>query len=145
VLSTALSDVFSENPNGLLTPKPDITLGLAHTCFTPLQRTVLMLLPDDCRVLSEPHQAQIGLRFPFLVVESKGGAAGGNMIWVQNQAAVDGACALNILGDLQGVVTWIVSRPDYDQDAHGNTNEEQGEGDKPPAVLFSVTTEGPPA
>jgi hypothetical protein len=82
-------------------------------------------------------------RFPFLVVESKGGAAGGNMIWAQNQAAVDGACALNILGDLQGVVTRIVSRPDYGQDAQGNTNEEQGEGDKPPAVLFSVTTEGP--
>jgi hypothetical protein len=65
------------------------------------------------------------------------------MIWAQNQAAVDGACALNILGDLQGVVTQIVSRPDYGQDAQGNTNEEQGEGDKPPAVLFSVTTEGP--
>jgi hypothetical protein len=112
----------------------------------PSQRTVLMLLQDDCRVLSEPHKAQIGLRFPFLVVESKGGAAGGrNMIWAQNQAAVDGACALNILGDLQGVVTRIVPRPDYGQDAQGNTNEEQGEGDKPPAVLFSVTTEDPPA
>ena len=72
----------------------------------------MMLLQDDCRVLSEPHQAQIGLRFPFLVVESKGGAAGGNMIWAQNQAAVDGACALNILGDLQGVVTrTIVKTP----------------------------------
>ena len=79
-----------------------------------------MLLQDDCRVLSEPHQAQIGL----LVVESKGGAAGENMIWAQNQAAVDGACALNVLGDLQGVVTRIVSRPDYGQDAQGNTGEE---------------------
>ena len=49
---------------------------------------------------------------------------------------------LNILGDLQGVVTRIMSRPDHVQYTHGNTNEEQGERDKPPAVLFSVTTEG---
>jgi hypothetical protein len=91
VPSIALSDVSSENPNGLSTPKPDITLGLAHTCFTPLQRTVLMLLQDDCRVLSEPHQAQIGLRFPFLVVESKGGAAGGNMIWAGRRVVGIGA------------------------------------------------------
>jgi hypothetical protein len=69
-----------------------------------MQRTVLMLLQDDCRVLSEPHQAQIG---PYLVIKSKSGAAGGNLIGAQNQAAVDGACALNILGDLQCVVTRI--------------------------------------
>ena len=106
-----------------------------------LRRTVLVLLQDDCRVLSKPHQAQIGLHFPFLIVESKGSAAGGNMIGAQNQAVVDGAGALNILGDLQGVVTQIMSRPDYVQYTHGNTNEEQGEGDKPLVVLFSVMTE----
>ncbi|KAH8724207.1 hypothetical protein GQ44DRAFT_709291 [Phaeosphaeriaceae sp. PMI808] len=108
-----------------------------------MQRTVLMLLQDDCRVLSEPHQAQIGLRFPFLVIESKGGAAAGNLIGAQNQAAVDGACALNILSDLQCVVTRIVSQSGYIQCNKGNPNTEQGEKDKTPAILFSVTTEGP--
>ncbi|KAF2787050.1 hypothetical protein K505DRAFT_258535 [Melanomma pulvis-pyrius CBS 109.77] len=141
--STAPSDVSSESPNGLSTPKPDIALGLAHTSFTSIQRTVLMLLQDDCRVLSEPHRAQIGLRFPFLVIESKGGAAGGNLIGAQNQAAVDGACALNILGDWQCVVTRIMSQPGYVQRNQGNPTTEQGEEDNAPVILFSVTTEGP--
>jgi hypothetical protein len=108
-----------------------------------MQRTALMMLQDDCRVLSEPHQAQIGLRFPFLIIESKGGAAGGNLIGAQNQAAVDGACALNILGDLRCIVTRIMSHSDYVQCNQGNPGTEQGEDDKMPAILFSVTTEGP--
>ncbi|KAF1996763.1 hypothetical protein P154DRAFT_442534 [Amniculicola lignicola CBS 123094] len=141
--STAPSDVSSESPNGLSTPKPDIALGLAHTSFTPMQRTVLMMLQDDCRVLSEPHQAQIGLRFPFLVIESKGGAAGGNMIGAQNQAAVGGACALNILGDLQCVVKRITSHPGYVQRNQETPTREQGEEENAPVILFSVTTEGP--
>lgn len=141
--STAPSDISSESSNGLSTPKPDIALGLAHTSFTPIQKNVLMLLQDNCCVLSEPHQAQIGLRFPFLVIESKGGAAGGNLIGAQNQAAVDGACALNILADLQCVVTRIMSQPDCVQYKQGNTTTEQREEDEAPVVLFSVTTEGP--
>jgi hypothetical protein len=74
--STALSDVSSESPNRLTTPKPDIALGLTHISFTHMQRTVLIMLQDDCRVLREPHQAQISLRFPRLIFEGKGGAAG---------------------------------------------------------------------
>jgi hypothetical protein len=131
--STAASDVSSDNPNSLLTSKPDITLGMSHTSFTPLQKRVLRLLQDDDNVVSEPHQAQIGLRFPFLVVETKGGAAGGNMIGAHNQAAVDGACVMNILGDLQNVVARIMQHPD------AGDGEESG----PPAIAFSVTTEGP--
>ncbi|KAF1363886.1 hypothetical protein EJ07DRAFT_100541, partial [Lizonia empirigonia] len=141
--STALGDVSSESPNGLTTPKPDIALGLAHTSFTHMQRTALMMLQDDCFVLSEPHQAQIGLRFPFLVVESKGGAAGGNLIGAQNQAAVDGACALNILGDLECIVTRIRSQSGYVQFNQGNPGTEQEEDCRIPLILFSVTTEGP--
>ncbi|KAF2816717.1 uncharacterized protein BDZ99DRAFT_373539 [Mytilinidion resinicola] len=140
--STAPSDT-SESPNSLSTPKPDITLGLAHTSFTPMQKTVLMLLQDDCRVLSEPHQAQIGLRFPFLVIESKGGAAGGNLIGAQNQAAVDGACALSILEDLRCVVARIMSQSDFVQYNQENIAMKQAEEDKVPVFLFSVTTEGP--
>lgn len=102
-----------------------------------------MQLQDRSHVLSEPHQVQIGLRFPLLVVESKGGAGGGNMIGAQNQAAVDGACALNILGDLEQAVAQMESRVvhgELDQEEiHGNQDAE----DKAPTVVFSVTSEGP--
>ncbi|KAF2456353.1 hypothetical protein BDY21DRAFT_422200 [Lineolata rhizophorae] len=74
VPSTAPSDVSSENPNSLETPKPDITLGLAHASFGSFRRAVLMLLQDECHVLSDPHQMEIGLRFSFVFIESKGGA-----------------------------------------------------------------------
>ncbi|KAF2257908.1 hypothetical protein CC78DRAFT_549542 [Lojkania enalia] len=141
--STAPSDISSENPNGLSTPKPDITLGLAHTNFTPIQKSVLMQLQDESHVQSEPHQVQIGLRFPFLVVESKGGAGGGNMIGAQNQAAVDGACALNILGDLEQVVAHMRSRACHGDLAHGEIRGNQETVYKVPMIVFSVTSEGP--
>ncbi|RFU31547.1 hypothetical protein B7463_g4790, partial [Scytalidium lignicola] len=141
--SSTPSDASSENPNSLSTSEPDITLGLAHTSFTSLQKSVLMLLQDDCRVLSEPHQVQIGLRFPFLIVESKAGAADGNMIGAQNHAAVDGACALNILGDLQGAVTEIMPRSKYARQPQSNENKERREGNELLPVVFSVITEGP--
>jgi frataxin-like iron-binding protein CyaY len=102
-----------------------------------------MLLQDDCRVLSEPHQAQIGLRFPFLVIESKGGAAGGNLIVAQNQAAVDGACALNILADLERVAAQIKSQLDYCQSNQEDLMGRPGGEDKASMIVFSVTTEGP--
>lgn len=140
---TAPSDTSSANPNDLSTPKPDITLGLEHTSFTPSQRRVLMLLQDECRVLSDPHQAQIGLRFPYFLVECKGGAAGGNLIGAQNQAAVDGACALNILGDLQWIVKEITSLPDYVQYNQEYVTRNQRNQEESPPFLFSVTTEGP--
>ncbi|KAI1516007.1 hypothetical protein Ptr86124_004544 [Pyrenophora tritici-repentis] len=136
--STTRSDVSSESPNGLTTLKPDITLGLAHISFTRMQRTVLTMLQNVSCVLSEPYQSQIGLRFPFLVVENKGGAVGGNMLGAQNQAAVDGACALNIFGDFQSIVTRIMSQ--YNRD---NSGTDQGEDVSMSTILFSLTTEGP--
>ncbi|KAL5121059.1 hypothetical protein ACEQ8H_000909 [Pleosporales sp. CAS-2024a] len=139
--STNASDVFSENPNNVLTSKPDISLGLAHNSFTPVQRRVLRLLQDGGHVLSDPHQAQVGLRFPFLVVEAKGAAASGNMIGAQNRAAVDGACAMNILGDLQNVVTRITTTVQHQSCSGMGDNED--ENNLVPAIMFSVTTEGP--
>jgi hypothetical protein len=139
--STTASDVSSDNPNNLLTSKPDITLGLAHNSFTPVQKRVLRLLQDDSHLLSDPHQAQIGLRFPFLVVETKGGAASGNMIGAQNQAAVDGACVMNILGDFHNVVTRITTTAGHHSRTVVEDNED--EDNTVPAIVFSVTTEGP--
>lgn len=43
----------------------------------------------------------LGLCFPFLIVEAKSGATGGNLFQAQNQAAVSGASAINILKSLE--------------------------------------------
>lgn len=99
-----------------------------------------MLLQKDRLVLSEPHQARIGLRFPFLVVECKGSASGGNLFAAQNQAAGDGACALKILQDLQNAIIRIKSHPEYAQYNLGKMTTGQAENEM---ILFSVTTEGP--
>lgn len=63
-------------------------------------------------------------------MEAKGLATGSNMAGAQNQAAVDGACALNILHDLKLTATTHTSRTSADQP-------------KARQILFSVVTEGP--
>jgi hypothetical protein len=88
---------------------------------------MLWKLQDNNRVLSEPHQLVIGLHFPFLIIETKGLAVGSNMIGAQNQAAVAGACALNILRDLKLASGMGAS----------------GGQSRPKQVVFSVVTEGP--
>ncbi|KAH8712038.1 hypothetical protein GQ44DRAFT_566932, partial [Phaeosphaeriaceae sp. PMI808] len=109
-----------DDPNALTNPKPDISVGLAHTSLsTPHQR----LLDDvhyDGSLLSEPFSVRTGLHFPFLVVEAKGL---GNVVSAQNQAAVGAASALNILDALRKLV------PDCDVNL--------------PNAIFSITTEGP--
>lgn len=124
------SDASGNDPNCISTPKPDIALGLAHVSFTRLQGKILWDLQDTNSVLSEPHQSGIGLHFPFLILEAKGLASGSNMIGAQNQAAVDCACALNILRDLKLAATNHAPRTSADQPS---TRQ----------ILFSVVTEGP--
>lgn len=104
-LSDTLSDTMSttttstiltgtdDDPEALSTPKPDLSVGLAHTWFaTPHQR--LLAQPW---IQSDPHQARIGLHFPFLIFEAKGS---GSLFGAQNQAAVGAACMLKILDTL---------------------------------------------
>ncbi|KAF2628856.1 hypothetical protein BU25DRAFT_420789 [Macroventuria anomochaeta] len=82
---------YSNSRNPLTTPKPDILVGLARPSFT------------------EP--VQHGLHFPFLLVEAKGLATNGNMMGAENQAAVGGACAINILSPVSHLpVSSSVSR-----------------------------------
>jgi len=128
--STAPSDVTTDDPNRIFIPKPDIAVGLAHASFSQLQGKMLWDLQDRNRVLSEPHQSAIGLHFPFLVIEAKGLAVGANMVGAQNQAAVDAACALNILRDLKLTASANMSSTSVDQS-------------EPRQILFSVATEGP--
>jgi hypothetical protein len=128
--SNATSDFTTDDPNRVSIPKPDIALGLSHTSFSQLQGKILWDLQDNNRVFSEPHQSGIGLHFPFLILEAKGLAIGSNMVGAQNQAAVDGACALNILRDLK--LTAETYRPCATTDQPGLRQ-----------IVFSVVTEGP--
>ena len=133
--SATSSDVSFVDPYSFTTPRPDVTLGLAHRSFNRPQRTALMMLQDKRFVLSDPRQTQIGMRFPFLVVNSARDEAGGNMMETENQAAVAGGCALNILGDLQSTVTRITSQRNQGSSAKDHN--------KTPPFILSVTTERP--
>lgn len=128
--SDAPSDFTTDDPNRVSIPKPDICVGLSHTSFSKLQGRILWDLQDNNRVLSEPHQSAIGLHFPFVILEAKGLVIGSNMVGAQNQAAVDGACALNILRDLKLTAITYMSHVSKDQP-------------RPRQILFSVVTEGP--
>lgn len=88
------------NPFYVSTPKPDITIGLAHTAFQPRQQRYLVVHQTLQSILSDSHAADMRLRFPFLVVEAKGLSLTGSLVSAQNQAAVSGAAMLGILQDL---------------------------------------------
>ncbi|KAF2123602.1 hypothetical protein P153DRAFT_435840 [Dothidotthia symphoricarpi CBS 119687] len=102
--STYLTAAESDSdPEALSTPKPDLSIGLAHAWFsTPHQR--ILARPA---LHSDPHQAKIGLHFPFLIFEAK---SAGSLFGAQNQAAVGAACMLRILEGVgcDGVV-WSVA------------------------------------
>jgi len=116
---STIEDLDSSNP--LTTPKPDILVGLARHSFTEVHQVLLGEWQDNGRLVSEPQLVQHGLHFPFLLVEAKGLATSGNMMGAENQAAVGGACAINILKALQHL------EPSFPL-AH---------------IVFSISTEGP--
>jgi hypothetical protein len=88
------------DPYHITTPKPDITIGLAHTAFAQRHQRRLVDHQASGSILSDPHAADMGIRFPFLIVETKGLSLNGSLISAQNQAAISGASMLRILKDL---------------------------------------------
>ncbi|KAF9738114.1 hypothetical protein PMIN01_03397 [Paraphaeosphaeria minitans] len=128
--SNVPSDCTADDPNCISVPKPDIAIGLSHASFCKLQGKILWEFQDNDRGFSEPHQSGIGLHFPFLIAEAKGLAMGSNLAGPQNQAAVDAACALNILRDLKLAANSSV---------HYSPKEQASSRQ----VLFSIVTEGP--
>lgn len=123
----------------LKVPRPDICIGLSDdTLAKDLEpgrgrsaaRRFLFDLQDTSVLISDPHVTPMGLRFPFLIVEAKAGATGGNLYQAQNQTAVGGSAALQIL--------WNLWELQYAQSL---------ERESLPGVMFqlafSVTTEGP--
>lgn len=118
------------NPFHLSTPKPDISIGLTHAEFTEHQQIILIQYQASGLILSDPHAADMGIRFPFLIVEAKGLSQNGTLVSAQNQAAVGAASALAILQDLK-------KQTDGDSDLVADSGEET------PTLCFSIVTEGP--
>jgi hypothetical protein len=94
------SNTEAADPYYISTPKPDITIGFAHTGFEKHHQWCLIDHQASGTILSDPHAADMGIRFPFLVVEAKGLSQNGSLVGAQNQAAISGACMLAILRDL---------------------------------------------
>jgi hypothetical protein len=116
------------------TPKPDITVGLEGTGFTSQHQRRLADYQASGTILSDPHVADIGLRFPFLIAEIKGFSADGTLGIAQNQAAIGGASMLAILQDLSIQAQWNTSLP---------TDPESIAPQEPPMLCFSIVTAGP--
>ncbi|MCJ1344521.1 hypothetical protein MMC31_002724 [Peltigera leucophlebia] len=126
------------------TPRPDISIGLrnavlinalqsqgltkleANNLLEDLQETKARNRSEPA-LCSKPTQRALDIRFPFLPVEGKAYATGNPVFDAQNQAAVSGACALNILHDLDD----LARRAD------------SGSPSKDQLMVFSVCTEGP--
>lgn len=89
----------------LKTPRPDAFIAFSTQSLVkalrPIPRLFLNDLQTNGELLSDPVYQGSGLCFPFLIVEAKSGATGGNLFQAQNQAAVSGACAVNILKSLE--------------------------------------------
>lgn len=120
--TTAVSTIEDPDPgNPLTTPKPDIVVGLSRQSFSEVHQVLLGEWQDKEQLLSEPQLVQHGLHFPFLLVEAKGLATSGNIMGAENQAAVGGACAINILRALHHL------EPNFPL----------------PRIVFSISTEGP--
>lgn len=110
------------DPFHISTPKPDITVGLEETNFSLLHQRHLIYHQQNGTVLSDPHAAFMGMRFPFLIVETKGLSVNGSLVSAQNQAAIGGASMLRILKDLEETT-----------DSHHASSP----------LCFSIVTEGP--
>ncbi|KAH8724205.1 hypothetical protein GQ44DRAFT_740633 [Phaeosphaeriaceae sp. PMI808] len=115
------------DPFYISTPKPDIVVGLEDRAFAPTHRVRLAKHQSFGSILSDPHTAAMGLRFPFLITETKGLSLNGGLVAAQNQAAIGAACMLKILDDLenQAALPMTPTSP------------------AAPQLCFSITTEGP--
>ncbi|KIW93330.1 uncharacterized protein Z519_05935 [Cladophialophora bantiana CBS 173.52] len=82
---------------------------------------------DDHILLSDPIQSDLKVRFPILLLEGQGFAAGTNIYTAENQTAVAGSCMVNLLQRLTDPYNEIVPK---------------GEPKKIGPLAFSVCTQG---
>ncbi|KAF4310486.1 hypothetical protein GTA08_BOTSDO12641 [Botryosphaeria dothidea] len=100
----------------LKTPRPDIFVAFSESSFS--SSSLLDPLQAGGTLFSDPTTS-LGVRFPFLLIETKPAATGGSLYHAQNQAAAGGACMLNALKRL------------------GELSQLQGDG-SPPTSLAST-------
>ncbi|PYH99754.1 hypothetical protein BO71DRAFT_313111 [Aspergillus ellipticus CBS 707.79] len=125
-------------------PRPDICVGLSDDSLwnalepkkdRTVARNFLFDLQNTSSLISDPHVIPLGLRFPFLIIEAKSAATGGNLYQAQNQAAVGGSTAIRILKSLSAIGSSEQEAEDNGMSAELPHFE--------PHMVFSVTTEGP--
>jgi hypothetical protein len=90
-------------------------------------------------ILSDPHAADMGIRFPFLIIEAKGLSLNGSLVSAQNQAAISGASMLTILKDLSHQAACNASSDPGVQTLDPNLTALS----TTTTLCFSVVTEGP--
>ena len=123
-------------PFSLKDPRPVISVGLSDQALAHALRSVhgdgakffLNDLQETGSLISDPGVTPLGLRFPFLLIEAKSGATGGNLYQAQNQAAVGSASAINILKKVFPA---------------SETLSLNAVGPGATLLTFSITTEGP--
>ena len=151
----------------LKTPRPDITMGVAlQALLGALSEDVdegdaehfLEELQKETRsygsersqapfLISVPAQTAPDLTFPFCVHEGKAYLTGQQLGAAENQAAVSGACALNIQLRLDGLVRGNTGQPPEAAPPSGS-DRVAPPALAPPAedqipLFFSICTEGP--
>ena len=147
---------MQQGPFSIKTPQPDISIGLRDNIvvkalqqaeLTELEAIFFLramqgnLAPDGSGPMlrSVPTQRPLRIRFPFLVVEGKSYATGAPIFEAQNQAAVAGACALNILHRLDV----LAGKADAEADAEAAAETAAETETEAGAVVFSVCSQGP--
>lgn len=124
----------------LKTPKPDVTLGLDPLVLqTSLNLPFALTDLEATGVPTDPGQTPLGLHLPFLVVEAKN-ATSSCIYAAQNQAAVDAACALNIL---QSVTAAAAAFARVETTHSSSQVQAQAQAHTIPELCFSITSEGP--
>lgn len=79
---------------------PTTKIGLAHNVFEQRHQRRLVDQQASGLVLSDPHAADMGIRFLFSILEAKGLGLSGSLVGARDQAAVGDASMLRVLKDL---------------------------------------------
>ncbi|KAE8402482.1 hypothetical protein BDV37DRAFT_295336 [Aspergillus pseudonomiae] len=133
-------------------PRPDICVGLSddsladsleHTKSRDIAQSLSFDMQDTSTLISDPHVTPLVLRFPFLIVEAKAGATGGNLYQAQNQAAVGGSTALLILKSLSDLVDSQDLNRENQDCVEASPESGQATPDIKLNLAFSITTEWP--
>lgn len=119
-------------------PRPDCTFGHHHSTYTHaleelgLQSdkadSLLEFLQEQQKLLSDPTMDYVNVRFPILTLEGKAYATGRTAFEAENQAAVSGACMVNLQQQLIDLYESILPGV---------------KGSMTPPFAFSMCTEGP--